>query len=158
MRQMATDKCTAGARLPRARGFTLIELMIAVAVVAILVSIALPSYQTYIRKSRRPDAKTALLDLAAREERYYTLNNAYTNQLSNLGFATNAAVGLGSSAGKPDYTMSIVTGAGNAFLLQALPANDQVNDACGGYTLDNLGNQLNIYPAATAAQVIAGCW
>ena len=130
----------------RGGGFTLIELMIAVAVVAILAAIAIPSYQSSIRKSRRQDAKTALLDLASREERYFTLNNAYTNGTAvanSLGYTL--PVNLGSAAA-PDYIMSVVTPAaatGTTFSLQAVPQGDQVNDRCGTYTLDNFGNQGN---------------
>ncbi|HWY73334.1 MAG TPA: type IV pilin protein [Burkholderiaceae bacterium] len=138
------------------RGFTLIELMIVVVIVAILAAVALPSYQNSIRKSRRPDAKTALLDLAAREERYYTVNNTYTNVAANLGYAA-LPVNLGTGS-KPDYTLSVSAFTATTFSLQALAQNDQVNDTCGSYTLDNLGNQLNIYPAGTAAAAIFGCW
>ena len=130
----------------RVRGFTLIELMIVVTVVAILSMIALPMFQTQMRQSRRADAKTALLDLAAREERYYTLNNQYTNVLATLGYPAGPSVNLGSSV-TPDYQLSVVSAAINAnnvwaFSLQAVPQGDQVNDTCGTYTLDNFGNQL----------------
>lgn len=70
----------------RAMGFTLIELMITVVIASILVSIALPLYQHQIRESRRTDARSALLDLASREERYYAINNVYTSTASNLGY------------------------------------------------------------------------
>src|SRR6267154_1626429 len=85
-------------------GFTLVELMIVVVIVAILASIAIPAYNSQIRKSRRTEAKTALLDLAGREERYFnTSNNTYTNLAVNLAYAaagstttiTNFSVGSG---------------------------------------------------------------
>ena len=61
-------------------GFTLIELMVVVAIATILFAIAIPSYVTYIRQSRRTEAKTAVLDLAGREERYLSTNpTAYTD-------------------------------------------------------------------------------
>lgn len=148
----------AGARLARrCRGFTLIELMIAVAVVSILTAIAIPSYTNSVRKSRRADAKTALLDLAARQERYFTLNNLYTDGVTvpnSLGYTLPANLGNGAN---PDYVLSVVTpnpGTGPAFLLQAVPQGDQVNDACGTYTLDNFGNQSN--NGGTAPYT--GCW
>ena len=138
------------------RGFTLIELMIAVVIVAILAAVALPSYQNSVRKSRRPDAKTALLDLAAREERYYTVNNTYTDVAANLGFAA-FPLNLGTGA-KPDYSLSVSAFTATTFSLQATALNDQVNDTCGSYTLDNLGNQLNIHPVGAAAAAIFACW
>jgi len=70
------------------RGFTLIELMVVVVIVSILMAIAIPSYKNSIRKSRRTDAKTALLDLAGREERYNSTNGSYTNAAANLGYAS----------------------------------------------------------------------
>lgn len=70
----------------RAMGFTLIELMITVVIASILMSIAFPLYQHQIRESRRTDARSALLDLASREERYYAMNSAYTSTASNLGY------------------------------------------------------------------------
>ena len=77
------------ARSSRPRGgFSLIELMIVVAIATILFALAVPSYITYIRQSRRTEAKTALLDLAAREERFLSTNPAaYTAVPGNLGYS-----------------------------------------------------------------------
>ena len=69
----------------RGHGFTLIELMIVVVIVAILAAVALPAYNDSVRKSRRTAAKTAVLDMASREEKFYTTNNAYASTASNLG-------------------------------------------------------------------------
>ena len=156
-----TDASTLGNACPRitrvCRGFTLIELMVAVSVVAILSAIAIPSYQNSIRKARRPDAKSALLDLAARQERYYTLNNKYTDGVTvpnSLGYTLPANLG---SAANPDYILSVVTpanGTGPTFSLIATANGDQVNDSCGNYTLDNLGNQGN----TGGTPPYTGCW
>ena len=143
-------------KLDRMRGFTLIELLIAMTVVAILTAFALPSYQSWVLKARRPDAKTALLDLAAREERYYTVNNTYTNSAANLSYAA-FPVGLGTGA-TPDYDLNVSAFTATTFTLQAVPQNAQANDLCGTYQLDNLGNQLNIYPTTGVAATVAGCW
>ncbi len=61
----------------RGRGFTLVELLIVVAIIAILMGIGLPSYQDYMRKAARSGAKGAMLDLAQNEERYFTANGIY---------------------------------------------------------------------------------
>jgi type IV pilus assembly protein PilE len=66
-------------RKHRSAGFTLIELMVAVVVLTIIVAIAVPSYSNQVRKSHRTEAKTALLDLASREERFLSTNGAYTS-------------------------------------------------------------------------------
>ena len=65
------------------RGMTLIELMIVVVIVSILASIAVPSYIQQVRKSRRVQAKTALLDLAGREERYFSTSANGANYSPN---------------------------------------------------------------------------
>src|SRR5438045_1955189 len=67
-------------------GFTLIELMVVVGILGVLLAIAVPSYKQHVAKSRRADAKATLLDLAAREERFFSTNNAYTNVAANLGY------------------------------------------------------------------------
>ncbi len=71
------------------KGFTLIELMIVVAIMGILASIAYPSYMDHIRKTRRGDAKQTILALQALQERWFFTNNSYTNTLANLGNNTN---------------------------------------------------------------------
>jgi type IV pilus assembly protein PilE len=71
----------------RSAGFTLIELMVVVVIATILLSIAIPSYMTQIRQSRRVDAKTAILDLAGREESYFsTSGSQYSSTPADLGY------------------------------------------------------------------------
>jgi len=74
-------------------GFSLIELMIAVAVVAIIAAIAYPGYQGQIRKTRRSEGQTSLLDALNRQERFYTTNNTYTTSLSAAGIPAGTADG-----------------------------------------------------------------
>jgi type IV pilus assembly protein PilE len=69
-------------------GFTLIELLITVVIATILISIAVPTYQAQIRKSRRTEAKTTALDAASREERYYATQNTYTADTGQLGYTS----------------------------------------------------------------------
>ncbi len=72
----------------RLAGFTLVELMIVVAIATILFAIAVPSYMSQVRQSRRTEAKTALLDLAGREESFMSTNgSAYTNAAATLGYS-----------------------------------------------------------------------
>jgi len=70
-------------RRPR-RGFTLIELMITVAVVAILAAIALPSYNLFMKKSRRGEAEAALMDIAQREQQYLLDTRTYAPSIATL--------------------------------------------------------------------------
>jgi type IV pilus assembly protein PilE len=153
----------AGNFKPGQRGFTLVELMVTVLILSILVSVALPSYKSSVRKSRRTDAKTALLDLAAREERYFATNNGtYTNVAANLGYSgtwpTPIVVGSGYyQIGQPTVTaataqVGATLGTVATFTVTAVPVpgSDQANDtACASFTITNTGAQ-----SATSAN----CW
>lgn len=94
----------------RDKGFTLIELMIVVAIVAILAAVALPSYQEHVRKGKRADGKAFLMDLASRQERFYTQFSSYTPVVVAPSGCSGAACGLGlSSNTSPDkfYTVTM---------------------------------------------------
>jgi type IV pilus assembly protein PilE len=90
-----------------AAGFTLVELMITIAVGAILVSIAVPAYTTQIRKTRRPEARSAILDLASREERYFSVNNGYSDKQLDLGYGPAVTQINALSVGSGYYTVAI---------------------------------------------------
>ena len=142
------------ARITR-RGFTLIELMIVVAIVAILAAIALPSYERYVRKARRTDAKQALLDYAARQEKFFSTNNNYAEDATQIGYA-NATSNPVSSSGTNYYTLTFkTTAAPPTFTAMAEPLGAQVADDCHAYTLDHLGAQGNL-PALTDTSL--NCW
>ncbi|HEY8099057.1 MAG TPA: type IV pilin protein [Methylobacter sp.] len=119
------------------RGFTLIELMITVAIVGILTAIAIPSYSGYVQKSRRTSAETALLDLASREAKYYSTNNAYTNSMTSLGYASAGPIAV-PDATSNYYNLSVALN-GTGFTATAAPVGNQTADACGSFTIDYLG-------------------
>ncbi len=127
-----------------AAGFTLIELMITVAVVAILAAIAVPSYNDQVRKSHRGQAKADLVEYAQRAERFHTVNNTYT------GFAlgTNRSPREGGTA---RYTVAIQQTA-NTFTITATPQNTQARDKCGTLTI----NQASV--KTPAESTVSGCW
>jgi type IV pilus assembly protein PilE len=145
---------------PPATGFTLVELMVVVAIAAILVSIATAGYQSQVRKSRRTEARTALLDLAAREERWYSTNNAYTNAPANLGYATFTPVGSGY------YNVAVATTAANpaavpptqaGYTITATATGLQVGDTgCRTFTVDQTGTQTAL--DSGGANTTATCW
>src|SRR5262252_10898029 len=88
------------------RGFTLIELMVVVVIATVLLSIAVPSYMSQVRQSRRTEAKNAVLELAGREERFFATNGVNYSQLAaDLGYLALPAVGVGSGY----YTLSVCT-------------------------------------------------
>jgi type IV pilus assembly protein PilE len=136
-------------------GFTLIELMITVVIATVLITIAIPAYNGEIRKSRRTDAKTALLDLAGREERFYNTNNTYSSLPSDLGYNATARA-FPMPVGNGYYTVNVVVTpaagiVGPTYTITAVPLTaDQLNDTqCLLFTLTNTGAQ-------TATN--ASCW
>jgi type IV pilus assembly protein PilE len=137
------------------RGFTLVELMVVIVITSILMAIAIPSYKNSIRKSRRTDAKTALLDLAGREERFNSTNGSYSATATQLGYAAfPTAVGSGYyTIAAPTLVAGTATTVGS-FSITATPVvgSDQAKDtACGAFTLTSTGAQ-SVSGAAT------DCW
>lgn len=133
-------------------GFTLIELMIVVAIIGVLSAIAFPSYQSYMKKSARADAKVGLSKLADKQERFYLQNNTYTTSFTATGLNTS----LTSEEGYYEFTITsddLVSG----FLLTAtaVSTKSQANDTdCTVMTLSSTSVKTpNGVPAGTK-----DCW
>ncbi len=138
----------------RERGVTLIELMITVVIVAILAAIAYPSYTQYVLRSHRTAAKTALHDMASRQERFFSTNNTYATTLAQLNYPAGATVPI-PDASSHYYDLSINAANATSYTLIATPAGSQQNDLeCTNFTLDQLGNQGIIGGTGTAQT----CW
>jgi type IV pilus assembly protein PilE len=88
----------------RVRGVTLIELLIVVVIVAILAAVAYPNYRAYVQKSKRNEAKAALLQIATNQERHYLNNHTYTADMTLLGFAAAGDVLTDSGTYEVDVT------------------------------------------------------
>ena len=125
------------------RGFTLIELMIVVLVIAVLASIALSGYNNQVRKSRRSEAKQVLSDLSLKQEKYRSNNTTYGTALQIGGVATAKY-----------YTVTMVASSntGTNYTFNAVPSGDQAKDSCGTLTLKMLAGVLVKEPATE------GCW
>jgi len=139
------------------KAFTLIELMVTVAIVGILASIAYPNYQDSVRKSRRADAKGVLLGLANAMERYFTVNNKYTGAAA--GGADTGAPTIFSATSPVDggtayYNLTISAATASTYTLNAAPTGAQVNDKCGTLTLTHTGVKSFTGTGVTAAD----CW
>ena len=122
------------------KGFTLLELMIAVGIIGILTSIAIPSYTSYFAQSNRTDAKSSLLQLAQLLERNYT-ESGYYNQDAN-GNALTLPITQSPQSGTALYTISWSL-AGVSYGIYATPVTNttQAHDACGEFMLDNFGTK-----------------
>ena len=130
------------------RGFTLIEVMIVLVVLSILSAIAYPSYSAQIVKSRRSDAKQALVELAQRLERYYSERGTYVG-------ATLGAAGIyGTTSAGGYYTLSIATQTVSGFTCTATPTGLQADDGCGSFGYDQAGNKVVSGGSLTASN----CW
>jgi type IV pilus assembly protein PilE len=140
----------------RIAGFSLIELMVTVAVAATLAAIVIPTYQSQIRKSRRTEARTAVMDLATREERYYSVNNDYSSSALQLGYGAADAQINTMSVGAGYYTVTVVAigalpPAPATFTITATAVGSQAKDTgCLTFTVDDKGTQTSA-PAAD-------CW
>ncbi len=128
-------------------GFTLIELMIVIATVAVLLGLAIPSYRDYAARANRAEALDILLTTAACQERVYTKVNQYDT--ARCDSAATTMNGL--------YTISMTTSNANQnFTLTATPQNSQANDSCGNMTLTDAGVRGS--SETTDVQKIADCW
>lgn len=145
------------------QGFTLIEVMIVVAIVAILTAVAVPNYTRYVERGRRAEARELMMRVASAEERYYTNFNRYT---ANISAAAPTGLGLANLRSE-HYTVAVVLGATNQeyTIMATAPAtfpaghpdagkpNPQARDKCGVLSLSNAGVKNQ-----TGSPVNGACW
>lgn len=122
-------------------GFTLIELMVVVAIVAILAAIALPSFADQIRKSRRAEAVTSLQEAQLRLERWRVDHADFTGSSTTFPPSIHYKFTLTAAAATP-----------NNYSVSAEPLLGQVKDKCGTMTITNTTGKITKTPADT------GCW
>jgi type IV pilus assembly protein PilE len=137
--------------VPSSRGFTLVELLAVITIGAILAAIAIPGYTSQVRKSRRTEARNAVLDAAAREERFYATHNFYTQTNTDMGYATfPAPVGNYYTLNVVCADKACVTG----YQVTATATGAQLKDtACASFMVDQTGLQT-----ATPAANNTICW
>jgi type IV pilus assembly protein PilE len=147
-------------------GFTLIELVVTMLIVAVLVAVAVPSYRSYALRAHRTDAKAALLDLASLEERYFSTSNLYTNSAANLGYGTNAwPITIGSGYYQVNMPVIVLataptattSGAPSTYQLTAVAIGTQTQDtACETFTVTSGG--VRSATSSGGTDNTATCW
>jgi type IV pilus assembly protein PilE len=137
----------------RSQGFTLLELLIAVAIIGIIAAIALPSYQNIIQKTRRSDAIIALSEAAARQEQFFAANNSYAGSGDLDALVTNSD---GQSSPEGYYVLSVDNSActgGPPFTCYSITATavgSQADDTqCATFTINQIGQKTG---------TSASCW
>jgi type IV pilus assembly protein PilE len=138
-------------RLGGQRGFTLIEVMVVVVVLGILAAIAIPNYAEYVNRSRRTEAKTALLQIAQWQERRRTEAGGYQTSFPS-GFALSR---VPAEVSQPQtYAISLAAPTATAYTLTAVRAGVMAADPCGDFTLTHLGVQSTTNGTRSATE----CW
>lgn len=150
-----------------ARGFTLLELMVTVAIIGILAAVAFPAYQSQVQKGKRAEGKAALLNSASKLERYYSDNNFFPSNSASCGNGTSSATALaaaavavfsGDSSSNNAYDMSVTfaLGASSAcaqvYTLTATPKN-WTDSQCGNLTISNTSAK-----GVTGSGSVQDCW
>ena len=142
-----TADSSLAASWPAGRGFTLLELMIVVAIVGILASIAYPSYMDHVRKGNRAKAQAFLMDVAQRQQNYLLVNRQYAATLAELGVTVGTEGGslgadLASLASAYDLTgmsLGVVTGPPPSFNMTLSPQPNSLQATDGSLCLANTG-------------------
>lgn len=143
----------------RQAGFTLIELMIVVVVVAILAAIAFPQYRDYVVRSNRAVAKSLLVQVADRQEQFFTDRKTYASDMTDLGYPAATTIyvdrggnAIGAGPGDALYSIVLSNPGATTFTLTATPLNAQADDTkCTAMAINQRGQRTST-PAGSE------CW
>lgn len=144
----------------RSSGFTLMELMIVVAIIGILAGIAYPSYTAYVTKAKRSDAKVALLQMQIAQEKYRANCPQYATAIGSAMSCVTGNYTLIGSTTSPDgyYTIAISgTPTATAYTVTAAPLAPFADSACGTFAVNKDGKTTSASVQTTAAKVTE-CW
>jgi len=140
-------------------GFSLIELMVTVAIIGVLLGVALPAYNHYVVRSHRMDARAALMDMASRQERFYAIASQYTDNPADLGYSALPLDIVPSGEGPAYYRLDLTLAPDKRnYTARATPTGGQTADTdCFTYTLNALSVRGNIDSAGNPLP-LNRCW
>jgi len=138
------------------RGFTLVELMVVVAIIAILAAIAVPAFGRYTFRARRVDGQELLLRIANAQERFYATNNHY-GSLSDIGFTGTVTSEKGYYQASFDPAIADGSTSAQTYTAKVTPQDVQATDACGPLTINDAGVKTPL-ATSTSSAVNGSCW
>lgn len=136
--------------MKKSNGFTLIEVLITVAIIGIIAAVALPAFTGYMVKGRRADAITTLTELAGDQFRYFSENNTYATKLTDLGYSADTV-----ATDNGFYNVSVTSGSANAYLITAVPLGVQAakDTDCVNLTINSIGTK-----GVSGTGSVTDCW
>ena len=136
------------------QGFTLIELMITVAIIGILAAVAYPSYAEHVRRGNRADAKALLLQGAQLMERNFTESNRYDDRADGTDMTLPFSKSPQDGTARYNITLVAADLTATTFTIQAAPTGSQSGDACGTLQINEIGSKTVVGASRSAAE----CW